>query len=517
LAQRVLVQAAHPAADSTTMGPVSSAVAPLADAVADPAARLLDGVLEIVAVDGGLAELAPVLAELACSIAGVDGASVAVVEADALSYIAATGALRGIEGSRNPRQGSLGGIAIATGSLQVSLDTVSDTRVNHYLTERFGIRSMAIMPIRVANYTQACVMLTSSRPNVVSDATVELVEPLLRAATLKLTQAGAAESAAGQLARLQDATSASRDVLLAEDPGQYLVDTIARVAAAPHVYLLMPRDTQTLTVTKSFGHSLFGEESAADESSLCGTAYATGRPKIVADWTAHPAARSQIVAAIAAGSDAVARSAVYIPLMTADGPVGVVAALMREPITASNADLLGLLQLLAAEAGVALTRDELRRTLADQARTDVLTGLSNRRVWTERMAYELARSRRAGRPLAIGLLDLDLFKQYNDTHGHLAGDDLLRQAAAAWTAALRPTDLIARLGGEEFGVLLPDTPLDAAEMVLERLGRVVPCGQTVSAGLTVHLPYEESFSVMNRADQALYAAKAAGRNRVISR
>jgi diguanylate cyclase (GGDEF)-like protein len=188
---------------------------------------------------------------------------------------------------------------------------------------------------------------------------------------------------------------------------------------------------------------------------------------------------------------------------------------MSEPITGNNAELLGLLQLLAAGAGVALTRDVLRRTLADQARTDVLTGLSNRRVWAERMQFELARAQRTGSPFVVALLDLDLFKRYNDSFGHLAGDELLQQAAVAWGAALRPTDLLARLGGEEFGVLLPDTTVEAATRVMERLGLVVPAGQTVSAGMTLHGPDEDTFVVMQRADQALYAAKSAGRDQVV--
>ncbi|HEY1488334.1 MAG TPA: GGDEF domain-containing protein, partial [Micromonosporaceae bacterium] len=179
-------------------------------------------------------------------------------------------------------------------------------------------------------------------------------------------------------------------------------------------------------------------------------------------------------------------------------------------------ELLGLLRLLAAEAGIAITREDLRRSLADQARKDPLTGLGNRRVWTERLDFEIARSRRADAPLAIALLDLDFFKRFNDSYGHPAGDELLRRAAAAWLATVRPTDLLARLGGEEFGVILPGADGETAAGVLNRLRGVVPSDQSVSIGVTLYVPGEDADRTMHRADQALYAAKAAGRDQVVA-
>jgi diguanylate cyclase (GGDEF)-like protein len=178
---------------------------------------------------------------------------------------------------------------------------------------------------------------------------------------------------------------------------------------------------------------------------------------------------------------------------------------------------LGLLLLLAAEAGVAISRENLRLSLADQARSDPLTGLGNRRVWDERLSLECERAKRQQSPLAIAVLDLDLFKGYNDSFGHLAGDALLRDTSQAWLGTLRATDLIARLGGEEFGVILPDTDREMAAAILRRLGAQVSSGQTVSIGLTQHLVGESSTATVQRADQALYAAKSAGRNQIVSR
>ena len=112
-------------------------------------------------------------------------------------------------------------------------------------------------------------------------------------------------------------------------------------------------------------------------------------------------------------------------------------------------------------------------------------------------------------------MDLDRFKRFNDTHGHLAGDALLEELASAWRQALRPADLLARIGGEEFVVVFPETDSHESHAVLERLRRLVPCGQTCSAGLTTFQPGETADAFVSRADEALYKAKKSGRDRVV--
>lgn len=155
-------------------------------------------------------------------------------------------------------------------------------------------------------------------------------------------------------------------------------------------------------------------------------------------------------------------------------------------------------------------RGELLARMADIASTDALTGLPNRRAWDARLGEEL----HASGPAVLAILDLDRFKDYNDAHGHLAGDRLLRETAAAWREGLRAGDFLARIGGEEFALLLPETTAGDAGAVIERLRSLVPYGQTCSAGLATREPGEPSESVMARADEALYAAKADGRDRV---
>jgi diguanylate cyclase (GGDEF)-like protein len=159
-------------------------------------------------------------------------------------------------------------------------------------------------------------------------------------------------------------------------------------------------------------------------------------------------------------------------------------------------------------------RAELLATVERLSRIDPLTGTLNRRAWDELVTDALRHAERSGEPLAAALLDLDHFKAFNDHHGHLAGDRLLKAAAAAWQAELRPGDLLARYGGEEFAVLLPGCDRDDAVEVLDRLRRAMPTGQTCSAGLALWNGEEVPNALLQRADQALYEAKRDGRDRI---
>lgn len=114
------------------------------------------------------------------------------------------------------------------------------------------------------------------------------------------------------------------------------------------------------------------------------------------------------------------------------------------------------------------------------------------------------------------MLDLDRFKAFNDRHGHLAGDRLLHATGAAWSEQLRDVDFLARWGGEEFAVLLPECVLADAGAVLDRLRGAVPEGQTASAGLVRWDGREPAAALLARADQCLYRAKQAGRDRVVA-
>ena len=170
-------------------------------------------------------------------------------------------------------------------------------------------------------------------------------------------------------------------------------------------------------------------------------------------------------------------------------------------------------------------RKELEDELRQLANTDALTGAANRRHFLEICDKELQRARRYGRPMALLMMDIDHFKRINDSHGHAFGDEVLKRLVETCQADLRGQDVLGRLGGEEFAVVMPECTLEAAESVAERLRRTlaavaVPAAGgsvdfTVSIGVVDWAPERSLEATLERADKAMYAAKSAGRNRVV--
>jgi len=169
---------------------------------------------------------------------------------------------------------------------------------------------------------------------------------------------------------------------------------------------------------------------------------------------------------------------------------------------------------------------ELQRELAVQARTDPLTGAFNRRALEEAAVRETSRSMRSGHPLCIVMMDIDRFKQLNDTWGHVAGDCVLQALVQRTKEILREQDLVARTGGEEFTILLPDTPVSAGIIVAERLRKAIEILEvpfatgilkfTVSMGVAQFNVVQDDWEgMLRRADMAMYEAKADGRNKVV--
>jgi diguanylate cyclase (GGDEF)-like protein len=162
------------------------------------------------------------------------------------------------------------------------------------------------------------------------------------------------------------------------------------------------------------------------------------------------------------------------------------------------------------------------RRAEHNAITDALTGLGNRHWMSEMFEREIRRSLQAGTTACLLMLDIDKFKEFNDHYGHIAGDRVISSVARALRDNLRPTDLIARFGGDEFSALLPGIPLDiafeTAERIRQRTQEVSPASLptpvTVSIGVTELCQQDDVNKFIHRADSAMYAAKAMGRNRV---
>lgn len=201
-------------------------------------------------------------------------------------------------------------------------------------------------------------------------------------------------------------------------------------------------------------------------------------------------------------------------------------AAQQSPLNSFYLLFSGMQPLFASIGFLLLYGEILQRELRSLARVDPLTGVNNRRALDERAAELLARAARRGRPLGILMLDADHFKSVNDRFGHSGGDTVLVGLVANIRAALRADDVIGRIGGEEFVVLAPDTSLDDALSLAERIRARIEREPLQIQGGTLHLtasigtavarPGERDMArILRRADAALYAAKRGGRNRVM--
>jgi diguanylate cyclase (GGDEF)-like protein/PAS domain S-box-containing protein len=235
----------------------------------------------------------------------------------------------------------------------------------------------------------------------------------------------------------------------------------------------------------------------------------SGQPLFVPDARDSPHCDRRIIELLGSAS------VLFLPIADRTGVRGALALSWPEPRAAASESELLLLGVLAGEAALAMQRADLLGRLDELTRTDELTGLPNRRAWDELLTHELAHAERHGESVSVAMLDLDFFKKYNDEHGHLAGDRLLRAAAAAWQATLRSSDVLARWGGEEFAVMLPGCDGAGAAVLIERLRGTLPDGVTFSAGVSTSNGRTAPRALVDAADQALYTAKAGGRDRVV--
>jgi len=245
------------------------------------------------------------------------------------------------------------------------------------------------------------------------------------------------------------------------------------------------------------------------DAGVTGLVVRTGEPVVVDDYQRSPLGLEAIQASGA-------RTAIGVPVVAGGEIVAVLLALVGRVRPVEDEDLEAL-KVLAAHAGAALAvlgrleaEQHLAATSAAESRTDPLTGIANRRRAQEVLA-DLAPGD------SVALLDVDRFKAVNDTEGHAAGDQLLRELALFLAAHIRAGDHLARFGGEEFLIVLPDTPVSGAALLLDRLRRQWEARSpttTFSAGAAEHEAGDFAPATLARADAALYRAKQDGRNRV---
>ena len=301
---------------------------------------------------------------------------------------------------------------------------------------------------------------------------------------------------------LAQVAGAAQRIRQDNDPRSMACRTLREISGASVVLILEPDGSHHLRRSVSLGIEHSDRRLALSEPSLAGEAYVGGRPLYVPDTRRDPRVSA------APRSEGETRSILVHPFGH-DGVVhGVLHLAWRNPRRELPAQTSAAVSLLAQEIGWSIERADMMNKLRHSALTDSLTGMGNRRAWRDQLPTLL------DGPLFVAIADLDHFKVYNDTYGHLTGDSLLRALGDSWRHLVRPDDLLVRWGGEEFAIALPCCDPADALTVLKRLSAGVPMGQTVSIGLAQRTEGEPIDLLMSRADSALYEAKSSGRNRI---
>ena len=312
----------------------------------------------------------------------------------------------------------------------------------------------------------------------------------------------------------QDSMVASVEIAQATqkglDPRPVVLRHLRRLAGASFVSLVEPLGEDRLVVTAVDGDlNLVGLSMDRDDPSVTTHVWRTGEAVFASQLSAHPLVTPQLL------RDSRAASLMWQPVGVAGDLQAVLSIAWDDPMEGVDTAGRAAVEAVAAEAGAALTGERMRQDLERSTVTDALTGLLNRRGWDDEIRKLQHHADRTGTPFTLALVDLDHFKRFNDTYGHLAGDDALRSFAERARDALRVVDVVARWGGEEFTVALQGTSGEAALTALGRLRRCAPDGLTCSVGYVEVHPGENVTEALSVADAALYEAKASGRDRVV--
>jgi diguanylate cyclase (GGDEF)-like protein len=293
-----------------------------------------------------------------------------------------------------------------------------------------------------------------------------------------------------------------------EDARRSVCRAACEIAGAPIAFLLEPsgRDFVSTAMT---GIDL-APVTITPRADTAGRAFTARESYFVSDARTNPAVADGLVEATGA------QSALFEPVLRDDQVAGVLILIWQEPIESVPEAVAGLLRVLAAQAAVTIEHVGLRSRMESLALSDPLTGVAARRLWDDELTRELARARRNETPLSVAVLDLDHLGAFNLERGEREGDRLIKETASLWRGELREVDLLARLEGGRFGLVLPGCGLGEAIDVLDRVRAATPRGQTGSAGVARWDGEESVEMLVARVEDALVAAKGAGRDLTIA-
>ncbi|MDB4990775.1 MAG: diguanylate cyclase with and sensor [Myxococcaceae bacterium] len=403
-------------------------------------------------------------------------------EGDLMVYRSVSGTAEGTLGVQIPVEGSLSGRCVLEGKILSCVDTETDPRVNREACRRIGIRSMLCVPLHHEGSAVGALKVYSPELDFFDAEDVSTLELMVGFISAATANAVVQRALAATEQRFRAITELASDGIITADSSGRIVmwnqsatrlfgHEASAVMARP-ISMLMP-ERYVLDADNAF----VGFDESRMLKAVGRTLEMTG---LHMDGTEFPVEL--------ATSTWFENEARYFTTFVRD---------ISE-------------------------RKRLEAAILTLARTDHLTGLLNRRAGEDKLSRELTRARRYERELSCALLDIDHFKRINDTYGHATGDDVLRNLARLIGARIRGSDAVARWGGEEFLLVLPETSLTGARELAESMRKLVeatpfgiPTGVTVSIGVALvsaDEPYERTVA---RADEHLYAAKAQGRNRVV--